>query len=182
MIILTISRLLEVNISVTERTSSNHITTDAYREYGPSRGKLLEKHRLRDITMQVTHVKWGHGVIRSSRIHYNIIPSSCSCLSWKISLIFGISCSFNMACALPTTLSFVMQLITIFFHTLLTFRGFQLRFFDFFVYIFVIFIFFLVFFFIEELFHEWKWVVWPILFKRRHNLTSLLFQRKRRRK
>lgn len=69
--ILTISRLLEVNISITERTSGNHITTDAYREYRPSWWKLLEKHRLGDITMQVTHIKWGHRVIWSSRIHCN---------------------------------------------------------------------------------------------------------------
>lgn len=116
-IVLTVSRLLEVNISISKRASGNHIATDAYREYGPSRWKLLEKHRLGDITVQIADVEWRHRIIRSPWVHIRSIPSSCSCLSWKNSLVFGLYRSFNMACALPTTLLFVTQWL-LFFSTL----------------------------------------------------------------
>lgn len=66
---LTISRLLEVDICVPERPTSDHVSAHSDREDGPGRAEFLVEHCFSNICMQVSHIEGGHRVAGSTRIH-----------------------------------------------------------------------------------------------------------------
>lgn len=69
----TVSRLLEVNISVSEGTTSYHISTNSDGKDGTGCGEFLEEHGFRDILMEVSDVERSHGIVRTARtwIHFD---------------------------------------------------------------------------------------------------------------
>ena len=60
--IITISRLLEVDIGVAKGHPRDHVSADSDGQNGSSRGEFFEKHGLSDILGQIADVKRGHRV------------------------------------------------------------------------------------------------------------------------
>lgn len=54
--ILTICWLLEVDISISQGATGDHISADTDGEHGTSRAELLIQHGLRDIGVKVPHI------------------------------------------------------------------------------------------------------------------------------
>lgn len=69
----TISRLLEVDIGVSEGPAGDHVPAHSDGENGPSRTELLVKHGLGNVWMQVPHIQGGHRVTRRARIHVGVL-------------------------------------------------------------------------------------------------------------
>lgn len=67
--ILTIGRLLEINVGVAQGAPRDHVSAYPYRQYGPRSRKLLKQHRLGDVGMQISNIKGRHRVVRSPWIH-----------------------------------------------------------------------------------------------------------------
>ena len=61
-IIITISRLLEVDIGVAKGHPRDHVSADSDGQNGSSRGEFFKKHGLSDILGQIADVKRGHRV------------------------------------------------------------------------------------------------------------------------
>lgn len=53
---LTISGLLEVDVRVSERATSDRVTAHSDGQHGTGRGELVEEHRLSHIRMEITDV------------------------------------------------------------------------------------------------------------------------------
>lgn len=66
---LTVSRLLEVDIGIAERSPSDHVSTDPDGEDGPRRAELLVEHGLGHIWVQVPHIEGGHRVAGRAGVH-----------------------------------------------------------------------------------------------------------------
>merc|ERR1719284_2337386 len=70
-----ISRLLEVDVGVSEGPPGDHVSADTDGEDGSGRGELLEQHGLGDLGSQVTNIEAGHGIVgarllgRGSSLH-----------------------------------------------------------------------------------------------------------------
>lgn len=71
--LLTVSGLLEVDVGVTERAAGHHVPAHPNGQNGPGRAELLVKHGLGDILVQITHIKGGHRVTWSARVHLSSV-------------------------------------------------------------------------------------------------------------
>lgn len=69
----TVSRLLEVDVSVAKGSSGDHVTAHADGQHWAGRRELLEEHGLGDVRVQVADVQRCHWIIRSSWIHFVLI-------------------------------------------------------------------------------------------------------------
>lgn len=58
--VLTISGLLEVDVGISQRTPGDDFAAHANRQHWSGGRELFEKHRLRDVRMQITHVQRRH--------------------------------------------------------------------------------------------------------------------------
>lgn len=67
--LLTISRLLEVDVGITQGAAGDHIAADPDGQHRPSRTELFIQHGLGDVRVQVTHVQGGHGVAAGCSVH-----------------------------------------------------------------------------------------------------------------
>lgn len=59
--LLTIGRLLEVDVGVAEGASGDDVAAHANREDGPDGRELLEQHRLGDVCVQISDIERSHG-------------------------------------------------------------------------------------------------------------------------
>lgn len=68
--LLTISWLLEVDISVAKTAPSHHITTHSDAENRSGSGELLKQHGFRDVWVKITHVQRRHRIRGACGIHF----------------------------------------------------------------------------------------------------------------
>lgn len=66
---LTVSRLGEVHISVSQGSSRDHVPAHADGQHRSGRAELLVQHSLRDVRVQVAHVQRSHGITAAGRVH-----------------------------------------------------------------------------------------------------------------
>ena len=67
---LTISRLLEIDVGVAEGTASDHVSADPDGHHRPRCRKLLKKHRLGNLIVEVSNVQRRNRIIGSGIIHF----------------------------------------------------------------------------------------------------------------
>lgn len=70
--LLTIRRLLEVYIGVSQGTPGDHVPTDPDREDCSGWAEFLVQHGLGHILMQISDVQGGHGVTGSTGVHFPV--------------------------------------------------------------------------------------------------------------
>lgn len=58
--VLTISRLLEIDIGISKGTTSNNIATNADGQNWSSRREFLEQNCFSDIRVQIAYIEWRH--------------------------------------------------------------------------------------------------------------------------
>ena len=68
-LVLTVSRLLEVDVGITQGAAGDHIAADPDGQHRPRRTELFVQHGLGDVRVQVTHVQGGHGVAAGRSVH-----------------------------------------------------------------------------------------------------------------
>ena len=68
-LLLTVSRLLEVDVGITQGAAGDHIAADPDGQHRPRRTELFVQHGLGDVRVQVTHVQGGHGVAAGRSVH-----------------------------------------------------------------------------------------------------------------
>lgn len=61
--------MLEVNVGISEGSTSDHVPADSNGEDRPGGAELLVQHGLGDILVQVAHVEGGHRVTGGAWIH-----------------------------------------------------------------------------------------------------------------
>lgn len=65
----TVSRLLEVDVGISQRSSGDDVTTHTDRHDGSSRREFLVEHGLRDVSVQVSDIQRRQGVCWSAAVH-----------------------------------------------------------------------------------------------------------------
>lgn len=68
----TVSWLLEVDISIAEGPTGDHVSAHSDGEYRPSRAKFLVEHGLGNVWVQVSHIEGRHWIAGRARIHASL--------------------------------------------------------------------------------------------------------------